>query len=407
MQKLKDYWETRSANERRGIVVALIVAGILLGGYLAVGGKADEARARRAEVAEKKDTDSLLLDSDTLERDLYDRLQAELESKSNELTESRKEMKQVAEDLKKALAMVENKKTPDPNNPASLMPNLQDGAVQIPPPPPPPQMSTTGQMVRTNAATGMPNGPQQNQAIEVIGGIGRVEGKEAETTVTAQKKTAIHLPPSFMEATLLSGLDAPIGGEAQKNPKPVMIRVAAPAILPNRVKANLKDCFVIAHGYGSLAEERVNLRLVSLNCVGKDNQAVIEQKVAGYVVDADGKVGLRGRVVMRAGRVLGLTFLAGVAEGAGRAVESSSTVTSTSGIGVTQSLNTDEIANAAIGGGIAQGSGELQRFYMDLAKETLPVIEVGPKKKVTLVIQEGVDLEIKYQCLEEADECVS
>lgn len=186
-----------------------------------------------------------------------------------------------------------------------------------------------------------------------------------------------------------------------------MIRVAAPAILPNRVKANLKDCFVIAHGYGSLAEERVNLRLVSLNCVGKDNQAVIEQKVAGYVVDADGKVGLRGRVVMRAGRVLGLTFLAGVAEGAGRAVESSSTITSTSGIGVTQTLDTDDLAEAAIGGGIAQGSGELQRFYMDLAKETLPVIEVGPKKKVTLVIQEGVDLEIKYQCLEEADECVS
>lgn len=193
MQKLKDYWETRSANERRGIVVALIVAGILLGGYVAVGGKADEARARRAEVAQKPDTDSLLLDSDTLERDLYDRLQAELESKSNELTESRKEMKQVADDLKKALAMVENKKAPDPSNPESLMPNYQEGAVQIPPPPPPPQMASATSMGRMNNATGMPNGTQQNPAIEVIGGIGRVEGKDVERTATAQKKK----PPSI------------------------------------------------------------------------------------------------------------------------------------------------------------------------------------------------------------------
>jgi conjugal transfer pilus assembly protein TraB len=37
----------------------------------------------------------------------------------------------------------------------------------------------------------------------------------------------------------------------------MMIRVQAPAVLPNEVKANLKGCFVIAEGYGNLATHRV------------------------------------------------------------------------------------------------------------------------------------------------------
>ena len=45
-----------------------------------------------------------------------------------------------------------------------------------------------------------------------------------------------------MAATLLSGLDAPTSEGAKGNPAPVFIRVRDLAVLPNRVKANLKGC---------------------------------------------------------------------------------------------------------------------------------------------------------------------
>jgi conjugal transfer pilus assembly protein TraB len=43
------------------------------------------------------------------------------------------------------------------------------------------------------------------------------------------------LPVSFTRGTLLGGLDAPTGGQAQSNPHPVLIRLSDTAVLPNRV----------------------------------------------------------------------------------------------------------------------------------------------------------------------------
>jgi len=40
---------------------------------------------------------------------------------------------------------------------------------------------------------------------------------------------------------------------------------------------------------------------------------------------------------------------------------------------------------------------DLQKFYLDLAEQSLPVIEVHPTKNITIVISEGVDIAIKKQ----------
>ena len=75
-------------------------------------------------------------------------------------------------------------------------------------------------------------------------------------TVRDASKDAIYLPPSFMEATLLSGLDAPVLKEAKSNPVPVLLRIKDLAVLPNRLKADLKGCFVIAEGHGDQPREQ-------------------------------------------------------------------------------------------------------------------------------------------------------
>jgi conjugal transfer pilus assembly protein TraB len=212
------------------------------------------------------------------------------------------------------------------------------------------------------------------------------------------KKKQIYLPPSFMEATLLSGVAAPTTSAAKSNPLPLLFRVKDLAVLPNRVKADLKGCFIIGSAVGNLADERVHIRLNTLSCVAKNGDAVIDQAVKGFVVDEDGKVGLKGRVVAKMGIHIARTALAGFIGGMGGALSSSMQTNSLNALGQTQSQLTDtdggSIAKAGLGEGISSATKELQKFYLQLAEQTLPVIEIGSTKDVTVVISEGVGLEI-------------
>jgi conjugal transfer pilus assembly protein TraB len=53
------------------------------------------------------------------------------------------------------------------------------------------------------------------------------------------------------------------------------------------------------------------------------------------------------------------------------------------------------VLQAGAGQGISNAAKEISKFYLDLARQTMPVIEVGAVRDVTLVISEGVELEIK------------
>jgi len=233
----------------------------------------------------------------------------------------------------------------------------------------------------------------------IIGGISHVQGDPLLAQQQTQKKKGrrVYLPASFMDAQLLTGLDASTVEGANAHPQPFMIRVQKPAVLPNSIKANLKGCFVIAHGYGALNSERVESRLVSLNCLSEDGEAIIDTRIKGFVADSDGKSGLKGHVVSKQGANLARAFFAGVVGGIGKVAETSSNtlmiapITGTS----TSVLEPSKVAQAGLGAGLAESSKDLRKFYLDMAKQSSPVIEVGPAKKVTVVITEGIWLEIR------------
>lgn len=212
----------------------------------------------------------------------------------------------------------------------------------------------------------------------------------------AKKKTrTIYLPPGFMKARLLTGIDALASRDATSNPEPLIARVQAPAVLPNDVKANLSGCFVIGNATGSLAKERVEVQLVSLSCVDFDEHSVVDQPVKGFFVDTDGKKGLSGKVVTRAGAALARSFIAGTISGISQSVENTFGDTSVSALGTVRSLDAGDAAKSGIAGGLSKSSDKLTDFYLDLARQAGPIVEVGAAKDVVVVIQEGVALDIK------------
>ncbi len=274
------------------------------------------------------------------------------------------------------------------SHPESAVPT---GKPAYPQPPSYPQQASVG-------ASSMGAGPitpmEPPKPIEV-GAIGHVAGTQTDKALDSKKKHTVYLPPSFMDGMVLTGIEADAGENAKAEPEPIIIRVEAPAQLPNELKANLKGCFVVANATGKLNKERVEARLVSLNCMLTNGDAVIDQQVKGMVVDADGKKGLAGIVVSKAGTLVARSVLAGAFGGLAESVAISNTTTSISPIGTTQTFDGDKALQSGLSKGLSAGATEIQKIYIDLIKQTTPVIEIGAAKKCTVVITEGVQLEIK------------
>jgi conjugal transfer pilus assembly protein TraB len=282
------------------------------------------------------------------------------------------------------------------------------------PPPPAPDKGLVEERIRRSTATAkLPNATasKRNEDPEMIGGIDSSpvdskidakdgDGKKKTSDLAAKSGESVYLPPSFVQATLLSGVTAKTSAQAKTDTSPMLFRIKDLAILPNKVKANLKGCFVVAEGVGDLSDERVHVRLDTLSCVAKDGQSVITQAVKGWAEDnKDGKVGLAGQVVSKMGTTIARSALAGFVGGFGDAMSASTMTTALNANGVPTSIFNSNDAKtdtkAGVGQGVKGASDELKKFYLDLAKQAIPVIEVLPSKKVTLVFSEGVDLVIK------------
>lgn len=242
-------------------------------------------------------------------------------------------------------------------------------------------------------APAAPAGP----TVEYIGGVGREEGvkKAAEGDGSKKKNPRFYLPPSFMPAKLLTGLAAKTVENAKSNPEPMMLRVQAPAVLPNEVRSQLEGCLVVAHGFGSLASERVEAQTVSISCLDFAGKSMIDSELKGIIVDKDGVKGLAGHPVSKMATNLARLGFAAAIQGAGAAFSQSAQTTSISALGQTQSIDSSQIGTAALGKGVEKASDEYAKIIADLVRQQAPVVEVGPAKDVTVVVTEGTWLEVK------------
>ena len=405
--KFKEYWKNLDAAGKKKVVRTIIIVGLMVFGiavyYIKYGTK-----TREAPQVSQNPKQEIKLEPHLLEKSAYLQGQEKINTMLKEV-----------EDLKKELKENKNKNQQgDKSGSAELKPNngrtkrhAESGQTASPtiknePIPPPPIPQSPSRQYNNQAQRSVPpvpgiarqqEDPQEREygAIEIAsnrnaGG----DGKEKAAEKKSKKKT-VYLPPSFMEATMLSGLDAPTTEGGKGQPVPVLLRIRDLAFLPNQVRANLKGCFVISEGHGSLADERAHLRITSISCLSKKGTAVIDQHVKGFVVDSDGKIGLRGTVVSKMGAIVARSVIAGFFSGIGDAIKAQTTTVSISPLGQTQTIDPSQMLQAGAGAGISSAAKEISKFYLDLARQTMPVIEVGAVRDVTLVISEGVELEIK------------
>ncbi len=201
---------------------------------------------------------------------------------------------------------------------------------------------------------------------------------------------------SILRGVLLSGMDAPTGKQSRRDPYPALARIKHDAILPNRFRADVRECFLMLAGYGDLASERAYLRTEAITCVREDGGA-IEVAIDAYATGEDGKVGVRGRVVSKQGKLIAQAMMASFVEGFSKMFSTVpvTTLSTTAGQSATfQNVLTPQAMQGAAVSGAGDSLDRLADFFMDMAEEMFPVIEIDAGRSIELVLNRGATLRI-------------
>jgi conjugal transfer pilus assembly protein TraB len=219
---------------------------------------------------------------------------------------------------------------------------------------------------------------------------------DAAAATTAAAQSVVIPAGSILRGVLLSGMDAPTGKQARRDPYPALLRLKDNAILPNRFRADVRECFVTVAGYGDLSSERAFLRTELITCVRHDG-GVIEVPVDGYAVGEDGKVGLRGRLVSKQGQIIAqamqVSFLEGISEIFGK--QPVSVISTTPGSQVQfQDVLSGDSAQAAAMSGTGKALDRLANYYLDMAQDVFPVVEIDAGRSIEVILNRGATLQL-------------
>ncbi len=230
-------------------------------------------------------------------------------------------------------------------------------------------------------------------------------GKKITEYVNIKKPASNGIPDMFLPAgsilsgTLVTGLDAPTSNQSKQDPFPALLRIKHEAILPNRYRMDIRECFLIASGYGDLSSERAYMRAERISCVKKDG-GIIETSMDAYSVGEDGKAGIRGRVVSKNGQLIAMTLLSGFVSGIATAFKPQTVQTFQTGNNPSNEVqfqypSPEMIAGQAVMGGVSSSAEQIANYYLEMAKNIFPIIEIDAGRKVDFVMIRGMSLNPK------------
>lgn len=201
---------------------------------------------------------------------------------------------------------------------------------------------------------------------------------------------------TFAGAVMVGGVDASTSIQASNDPRPVLLRVTDHGTLPRKFKSDLCGCHVLAACYGDISSERVYMRLEKLTCTERKTGEVVEMTVNGYVAGEDGRAGLRGVVVDRAGESMRNAAVGGFLSGMGNFLSQSHspiTFSPMNGLAQTNPMTNPEMLKSGAAKGASNALEKYAEFYIKRAEQMQPVIQVQAGRKVDIVFTQGVAFE--------------
>lgn len=377
-------------KRRQTILIVSTVLGIL--GLMGVGMFFFDTSGRA--VREKPHTVNITPPGSVEDKDLWRTQQAASErANADQIGEMRSLIKSMDERMKSLETQNRELKMARPAvtkaDPAVLREPLPHANTRVLNPPNGPSSSagTLNQPVN-NVAPMPPRRELELIAFKATTAAANAKGGAIATSRSAGDTNKVEFIPagSFIRATMLNGVDAPTGGQA--DPHPIFFHLLDLANLPNRHRLDIRDCRVVGAATGDISSERTIVRLETLSCV-LGNGETVDMPVKGHAIGEDGKVGIRGRFVSKQGIAVGNGILAGIAAGIGKAFNQSAAIVTPSALGTSQTIDPDKVSRAALGSGIANGFDRLADYYTRIADKLFPVIETDGGRIVELAFTKG------------------
>lgn len=227
--------------------------------------------------------------------------------------------------------------------------------------------------------------------LRVVGAQPRRE----ETRTATRSEPIAYLPMgSQFEGVLLNGMDVPTSTAKSKDPVPAVLRIKTDAILPNHFSHDVRECFVIISGFGDLSSERALMRTEGFSCV-RDDGGVIEGPMEGYVVGDDGRVGIKGVLVSKQGQMIARSLTAGFLGGVAKGLQpwgAPSAWNDGSKVGDSSTFDMSAVLQAGAMSGASSAANQVASFYLEMAREMFPVVEIDAARRATIVLTKGLEI---------------
>ncbi|WP_342632677.1 TrbI/VirB10 family protein [Marinobacter alkaliphilus] len=426
MESIKNYWIGLDAKKKRYVVsgIGLAVAVALLSNFLFKEPIQREDRIRASTVS-LTGVNEERFGMEALERRIRqaearnEELQAEVR-KASEAEELRKEFNRMMEEQRSTIAKLERQLDTAKSQPSSGEPGISEEeiaamleaakkewretevAVK--------DASGTQDMwddesafqtpVRPTTGVDAARNPQgAEQPAEPPFKLITIESAVKDRSVTEEdsRRSPQYLPAgSIISGVLVTGLDAPTNQESRAEPHPALLRIKRDTIMPNFYSSDFSECFALISGYGEMSSERAYLRSEVLSCIDSEGVAV-EVPLKSFAVGEDGSAGVRGKLVNREGKLIAQSLLAGTLSAMSRAFGSTpvpTIVTSDTG-GVQpfqQNLSSDALQSAGARG-VGEALDRIADYYIDLADQIFPVLEIKSGREIDLVLTSGIEID--------------
>lgn len=232
----------------------------------------------------------------------------------------------------------------------------------------------------------------------------KIEVEESEKKSKEENKISGHVTIGFTKAYLVTGVHAPVFSEGNSEPLPVLLEAEGKIVMANDVEGNIGRCFLIGSAKGEMNSQTAKIRLEKISCLMDGGKYRLEGNIKGWVIDGkSGMPGLHGELIHKNGAWMARTFVAGFLETFSEAITTNGVEAISFGnTGTTGTTNNEVSTKAAIGANAATAAGsgisavfkKIGDYYLKMAEQIFPVIEVRGGRTVDILLLGGEDFTV-------------
>lgn len=218
-----------------------------------------------------------------------------------------------------------------------------------------------------------------------------------------KSNNSYHISTGMSQAYMITGAYAPAFQEGESEPLPVLLETEGQIIMPNNNRGTIEKCFLLGSAKGNMNSQTASIKLVSISCLLNGGTHRIEGPISGWVIGENGIPGIHGEMLHKNGAWLARTFVSGFLEtfatALGRVQGGQISIGGTTGGGSAQAgLSTgSQISNnltSAGASGVSTVFNKLGEYYLKMAEQIFPIIEVKGGRTIDILLVGGEELSV-------------